>query len=468
MHTQDPTTPNFRDRLYTIDEQGNRLWVFAKKPIGKLTTARNIVGAILLLFFLTAPFIKVNGQPLLLFDFIHRIFVIFGVQFWPQDFHLFFIGMIALFVFIILFTATYGRIWCGWGCPQTIFMELIFRRIEYWIEGDHNQQKAMAAGPWTAGRILRTGLKQGIFYMISFIISNYFLMYIMGSQAWIQLVTDSPSNHIGGLAVMVIFSFVFFFVFSWFREQVCTIVCPYGRLQGVLLDSQSIVITYDHNRGEERAPLKKSENRGAEGKGDCIECRQCVLVCPTGVDIRNGTQLECINCACCIDACNQVMKRVGFKPGLIRYASEKMITGKLPWHFPLRSKAYTLLLIVLVAASAYFLTTRNPVEATVFRAPGMLFQEQEDGRLSNLYNVKVVNKTGTDLPLEVRLLSVKGEVRVIGSNLIVPKQSVGEGVFFIFLDRDKVTTEKLEVEMGIFSNGKLLDKTKATFIGPRK
>jgi hypothetical protein len=162
------------------------------------------------------------------------------------------------------------------------------------------------------------------------------------------------------------------------------------------------------------------------------------------------------------------MKRVGFKPGLIRYASEKMITGKLPWHFPLRSKAYTLLLIVLVAASAYFLTTRNPVEATVFRAPGMLFQEQEDGRLSNLYNVKVVNKTGTDLPLEVRLLSVKGEVRVIGSNLIVPKQSVGEGVFFIFLDRDKVTTEKLEVEMGIFSNGKLLDKTKATFIGPRK
>ncbi len=468
MQTQDPATPNFRDRLYTIDEQGNRLWVFAKKPIGKLTTARNVVGAILLLFFLTAPFIKVDGQPLLLFDFIHRVFVIFGVQFWPQDFHLFFIGMIALFVFIILFTATYGRIWCGWGCPQTIFMELIFRRIEYWIDGDHNQQRAMAAGPWTADRIFRTGLKQGIFYMISFIISNYFLMYIMGSQAWIQLVTDSPSNHIGGLAVMVIFSFVFFFVFSWFREQVCTIVCPYGRLQGVLLDSQSIVITYDHNRGEERAPLKKSENRNSESKGDCIDCRQCVLVCPTGVDIRNGTQLECINCACCIDACNQVMKRVGFKPGLIRYASEKMITGKLPWHFPLRSKAYTLLLIVLIAASTYFLTTRNPVEATVFRAPGMLFQEQEDGRFSNLYNVKVVNKTGMDLPLEVRLLSVKGEIRVIGSNLIVPKQSVGEGVFFVFLDREKVTTEKLELEMGIFSHGKLLDKTKATFIGPRR
>lgn len=468
MQTPDPATPDFRDRLYTIDEKGNRLWVFAKKPSGILTTSRIIVGVLLLLFFLTAPFIKVNGHHLLLFDFINRTFVLFGVQFWPQDFHLFFIGMIALFVFIILFTATYGRIWCGWGCPQTIFMEVIFRRIEYWIEGDHNEQRALAAGPWNMKRIVKKILKVGVFYVISFIISNYFLMYIIGNPAWIQLVTEPPSLHLVGLTIMSVFSFVFFFVFYWFREQVCTIVCPYGRLQGVLLDQQSIVISYDPFRGEDRAPIKKSEDRSAAGKGDCIDCRQCVLVCPTGVDIRNGTQLECINCACCIDACNHVMKRVGFKPGLIRYASEKMINQKLPWHFPLRSKAYTLLLAVLLAACTYFLSTRNPVEATVFRAPGMLFQDQGDGKISNLYNIKVVNKTDHDIPLELRLISLDGEIRFIGNQLNVKQQSVGEGVFFIFLEKAGLKTEKVDIEIGIFSGDKLLDKTKASFIGPRK
>ncbi len=468
MQTQEPTTPNFRDRLYTIDEMGNRLWVYAKKPKGKLTTARNIVGILLLLFFFTAPFLKINGQHLLLLDFINRSFIIFGVHFWPQDFHLFFIGMIALFVFIILFTATYGRIWCGWACPQTIFMELVFRRIEYWIDGDHNKQKAMASGPWNTARISKMVAKQGIFYLISFIISNYFLMYVIGAPACIHLVTDNPSNHVVGLTIMAVFSFVFFFVFSWFREQVCTIVCPYGRLQGVLLDNQSIVISYDYHRGELRAPIKKGENRSEAGKGDCVDCRQCIAVCPTGVDIRNGTQLECINCTCCIDACDQVMKRVGLKPGLIRYASEKMINEKLPWHFPLRSKAYTLLLVVLSFAGVYFLANRSTVEATVLRAPGMLFQDQGDGRISNLYDIKVVNKSGHDLPLEVRLLSHKGSILVIGNKLVVPKESVGEGVFFVYISKADLMTDKIELEMGIYSGGKLLDKTKASFIGPGK
>jgi len=293
-------------------------------------------------------------------------------------------------------------------------------------------------------------------------------MYIIGSGAWRELVTDSPSRHIAGLAIMFIFSFVFFFVFSWFREQVCTIVCPYGRLQGVLLDRQTIVISYDPARGETRAPLRKDENRKDAGKGDCIDCRQCVLVCPTGVDIRNGTQLECINCACCIDACNQVMKRVGFDTGLIRYASEKMIAERLPWHFPFRSRAYTLLLAIILVAGTYFLVTRNPVEATVLRAPGMLFQDQGDGKISNLYDIKVVNKTSHDLPLEIRLLNSPGEIRMVGSNLAIPKQTVGEGVFFVFLDKAKVTGEKVELVIGIFSAGKMVDETKATFIGPRK
>jgi cytochrome c oxidase accessory protein FixG len=468
MQKQDDSAGSFRDRLYTIDESGKRLWVFAKKPKGRLTAARNITGVLLMIFFFTAPFIMINGKQLLLFDFLHRTFVIFGVQFWPQDFNLFFIGMISLMVFIILFTVTYGRIWCGWACPQTIFMEVLFRRIEYWIDGDSHSQKELNSRPWDAPKIIRRVLKHGIFYLISFIISNYFLMYVMGSDAWVNLVTEPPLDHIGGLTAMAIFSFIFYFIFSWFREQVCTIVCPYGRLQGVLLDQETVVISYDYKRGEERGPLRKSESRSETSKGDCIDCNQCVVVCPTGIDIRNGTQLECINCACCIDACDEMMNKVGFKPGLIRYASEKMVAERKPWHFTFRSGAYTIVLSVLLVALGYFLLSRNPVEATVLRSPGMLFQEQEGGKISNLYSVKVVNKTAHDLPVEIRDLSGKGKVTIIGNSPLIPRQSVGEVVFFLVLDRAQLKSSKTEIDIGVFTAGKKLDQTRATFVGPDK
>jgi len=459
---------SFRDHLYTIDESGKRLWVYAKQPKGRFTTARDIIGILLLIFFFTAPFIKVNGQQFLLLDFFHRTFIIFGIQFWPQDFNLFFIGMIALMVFIILFTVIYGRLWCGWACPQTVFMEVIFRRIEYWIEGDYQHQKDLNAQPWKGEKIIRKGLKHGVFYLISFIIGNYFLMYLIGSGPWMNLITGNPLDHLIGLAGMVIFSFAFYFIFSWFREQVCTIVCPYGRLQGVLLDRESIAISYDYHRGEERGSLRKNENRSETGKGDCVDCRQCVLVCPTGIDIRNGMQLECINCACCIDACNAMMERVGFKPGLIRYASEKMIAEKQPWHFTLRSAAYSIVLLALLAAFGYFMLSKSPVEATVLRSPGMLFQDQGNGKISNLYNIKIVNKTSQDLPLEIRLLSVPGEVSVIGTSPVIKKQTIGEAVFFILLDRSAITKGKMEIDIGVFSRGKVLDRTRATFFGPEK
>lgn len=214
--------------------------------------------------------------------------------------------------------------------------------------------------------------------------------------------------------------------------------------------------------------IRKSENRTETKKGDCIDCNQCVAVCPTGIDIRNGTQLECINCACCIDACDDMMKKVGYKPALIRYASEKMIADKKPWHYTIRSAGYTLVLAVLLTALGYFLVSRNPVEATVLRSPGMLFQEQENGKISNLYSVKVVNKTVHDLPLEIRLLTGKGEVKVIGNAPVIAKQSLGEVVFFLIFDRTLIIGTKTEVEIGVFSGGKKLDQTRATFVGPDK
>ena len=458
---------NFRDRLATIDEKGQRVWVYAKKPKGKLTQARTILGVFLMLLFFAGPFLTMNGEPVLLLNFIERRFVFFGVQFWPQDFHLFFLAMISLRVFIILFTVTYGRLFCGWACPQTIFMEMVFRKIEYLIEGNANQQKELEKQPWNFEKIWKKALKHLIFYVISLVITNFFLMYIIGYDGWKSLYHEGLSSNLLGFIGMLVFAGVFYFIFSWFREQVCTIVCPYGRLQGVLLDRKSIVISYDYKRGEPRGPLSKSEDRNLSGKGDCVNCLACVQVCPTGIDIRNGTQLECINCACCIDACDAVMKKAGFKPRLIKYASETMIAESQKFKFSVRTLAYSSVLVVLLGVITFSLLSRTAIEATVLRAPGMLFQDQGEGKFSNLYNIKLVNKTNANIPVEVKLLSHQGEVKIIGENINVDKQSVGESVFFIILDQSQIKSEEMKIQVGIYSGDKMIEETEATFFGPK-
>jgi cytochrome c oxidase accessory protein FixG len=465
---EEPEKPDFRDQLATIDTKGRRLWVYAKKPKGNLTFWRNITGFILLAFFIAAPFMKINGQPLLLLNFIDREFIILGMQFWPQDFHLFFLGMISLMVFIILFTVTYGRIWCGWACPQTVFMELVFRRVEYWIEGDAYYQKQRDKQSWNFDKISRKVLKHIVFFALSFLVGNLFLAYIIGVEALGEIVTDDPREHLAGFGGMLVFSGIFYFIFSWFREQVCTIVCPYGRLQGVLLDRNSIVISYDYQRGEPKGTYFKSEDRQKAGKGDCINCTQCVQVCPTGIDIRNGTQLECINCACCIDACNHMMDAVGQRRGLIRYASEKMIAEGTRVKFNARIIAYSAVLLILLGAVTFSLLARKPIEATVLRAPGMLYQEPEQGKISNLYNIKLVNKTNEDIPVQIRMIDPPGEVKIIGNDILVKKESVGESVFFVILYKSNVTSDKIPLKVGIYSGDKEIDVVKATFVGPGK
>jgi len=290
-------------------------------------------------------------------------------------------------------------------------------------------------------------------------------MYIIGSEAWQKLVTESPSEHIAGLGSMLVFSGAFYFIFSWFREQVCTIVCPYGRLQGVLLDRNSIIITYDYKRGEPRGTFFKAEDREKAGKGSCINCTQCVQVCPTGIDIRNGTQLECINCACCIDACNAMMEATNQPKGLIRYASEKSIAEGTKVKFNARTIAYSAVLIILLGVFTYSITARSPIEATILRAPGMLYQEPEPGKISNLYNIKLVNKTNQDLPVKLEILSHKGDITIIGNDINVKKQTVGESVFFLILNSEDVTSDKTAVRFGVFSEGKLIEEITSTFVG---
>jgi cytochrome c oxidase accessory protein FixG len=459
----------FRDSIATIDEKGKRNFIFPKKPKGKLYNYRTYVSWFLLTFLFLAPFIKVKGNQFLLFNVIERKFHIFGYPFWPQDFHLLVISMLVSVVFIILFTVVFGRIFCGWMCPQTIFMEMIFRKVEYLIEGDRTKQIKLEKQEWNAEKIRKRVTKWIVFFLISFLISNVFLAYIIGSDQVLGYITDGPTEHIGTLINLLVFTLIFYFVFAWFREQVCIIVCPYGRLQGVLLDNKSINVAYDFVRGEGdngRKKLRKDENREELGHGDCIDCKQCVHVCPTGIDIRNGTQLECINCTACIDACNDIMDKSGFEPGLIRYASEDDIEKKEKFKFNARLIAYSVILAILIGVLVTMLFLRNDVEATILRLPGQTFQSTETS-IKNIYTVKLINKTTEDIKdVSIKLISHKGKIDVVGGLLDIKKQGLKEGSLFIEIDRKDLKSSKEDLKIGIYSKGKLIETTTTNFTGP--
>ncbi|HRP61174.1 MAG TPA: cytochrome c oxidase accessory protein CcoG, partial [Vicingus sp.] len=332
---------SFRNKITTVNEDGKRKWLYPKKPKGKFTNYRTYLSYLLLAILFAIPWIKIDGEPFLMFNVVTRKFVLFGQVFWPQDFHIFGLIMISMIIFIVLFTTVYGRVFCGWICPQTIFMEMVYRKIEYWIDGDYKEQQLLKKQPWDLEKIGKRGLKYSLFYLIAVIISHTFLAYIIGSDELLKIQRAPIKEHLGGFIAILAFSWVFFFVFAWFREQVCLIVCPYGRLQGVMLDRNSLVVAYDYIRGEGRAKFRKNEDRKEARKGDCIDCNQCVNVCPTGIDIRNGTQLECINCTACMDACDHMMESVKQPIGLIRIDSENAIAEGKRVKFSTRSKAYT-------------------------------------------------------------------------------------------------------------------------------
>lgn len=459
---------NFRDSIATIDKEGKRNVIFPKKPKGRFTNYRTYVSWFLLIVLIASPFIKINGNQFLLFNVIDRKFNIFGQPFWPQDFYLLVLSLLVGVVFIILFTVIFGRIFCGWMCPQTIFMEMIFRKVEYLIEGDRGKQIKLDKQTWNIEKIIKKVSKWIVFFIISFIIANVFLAYFIGSDTLIEHIVDGPTKQLGTLIKLIIFTGVFYFVFAWFREQVCIIACPYGRLQGVLLDNKSIVVAYDYERGENRNKLRKKEDRIEKGYGDCIDCNQCVLVCPTGIDIRNGTQLECVNCTACIDACDEIMDKTGFDRGLIRYASENDIKSGEKFSFTPRIISYIVVLTLLVMFLVTLLFLRNDVEASILRLPGQLYSTRGD-TISNVYTYKLINKTNDTYDnLKMKLTNIEGHIQVIGSAINVPKEGFAEGTIFINIHKKDLHSSKEKVEIGIFLEDKLIDTKKTNFPSPVK
>jgi cytochrome c oxidase accessory protein FixG len=453
---------SFRDSVATIDKEGHRKFIFPKKPVGRYYNWRTITSLVFLLVFFAVPFIKVEEEPLMLFNVLERKFIIFGKIFWPQDFFIFAIGLITFIVFIILFTVVFGRLFCGWVCPQTNFMEMVFRKVEYWIEGDANKQMQLKAMPWNAEKIRKRALKMVAFYAIAFVIANFFLAYLISMDEVLKMVTEGIGKNMGTFLSLIGFTTVFFFVYYWFREQACIVVCPYGRLQGVLLDKNSIVVAYDYVRGEPRGKRKKDESPAL---GDCIDCNACVRVCPTGIDIRNGTQLECVNCTACIDACDAIMDSVNKPKGLIRYASENNIARNEKTSFTWRMALYSGVLTLLVTFLAVLLITRDDVDARILRAQGQTFQNLPDGRVANLYNVKLANKTRKELPLTLKLENAEGEIQLI-QQIVVPKESYFQTSFFVKLNRSAITKRKMPLVIGVYDNGKKIQTRKTTFLAP--
>jgi len=444
-------------------ERGKRRWMYPIIRKGKFYNYRNWLSYAYLILFFTGPLLRINGEPLLLINVMERRFVLLGQVFWPQDFFLFVLAMLAFIVCIVFFTMAFGRIFCGWICPQTIFMEMVFRKIEIWIEGDAKYRRKLDAGPLTREKIIKKTAKHSIFVILSFMIANTFLAYVIGSENLIKITTEPVNQHFVGLISIWVFTIIFYLVYSRVRELVCTVICPYGRLQGVLTDKHTLMVAYNYRRGEPRGKLSRKD---ATPKGDCVDCGLCVDVCPTGIDIRNGAQLECVNCTICIDACNQVMEKIHRDMNLIGFYSEEMIEENKKPSFTGRMKAYSAIIMVLFGVLAYFIYQRQDVDVTVMRSAGMLYQEQPDSYISNIYNADIINKTNKTQNIKLVADDPQVKIKYIQAPGALTKQSATKAVFFLMLPAKSIRAIKTDIKLKVVEQNKVLNTISTTFIGP--
>jgi cytochrome c oxidase accessory protein FixG len=406
--------------LSTLDMEGNRKWIYPTVSKGPFYRQRLVMGWGLIVLFVALPILRINGRPAVLLDFIHREFALFGITFYPTDtFLLLLLGLSAL-VFIILLTSLLGRVWCGWGCPQTVYLEFVFRPVERWIEGKEHVRKRRDEGPWTVDKAWRKAAKWAIYLAISLALAHVFVSYFVGWDRLLAWMTGPPGEHWGFFVLMAVTTALVLYDFGYFREQMCTIACPYARIQSVLVDEDSMIVSYDPRRGEPRARRSKKKIEQEEAglipkQGDCIDCFACVRTCPTGIDIRDGLQMECIACTQCIDACDEIMFNIGKPPGLIRYTSEHELEGLKTRILRPRTVIYAGLFVALLTMLGVGVVSRGAFDVNVGRAVGEPFVELPDGTVANRLRFRVRNQTPSAATFEIEAVEpAEAEVKVVG------------------------------------------------------
>jgi len=403
------TVPAATERvLPTLNPDGTRRWMRPRLFPGRFWRRRRLVAWALIALFTAIPYLSLKGKPVILLDVVHRQFTLFGTTFLPTDSVFLMLLLVGIFLGIFLLTAVYGRVWCGWACPQTVYMEFLYRPIERLIEGGASAQERLDRHVLHPRRLL----KYAVFAAFSMYLAHTFLAYFVGVRALARWVTRSPFEHPVAFLVMAGTTLLMLLDFGWFREQVCMVACPYGRLQSVLLDRRSLIVGYDHRRGEPRGKLGR---RGLPlvavpaRAGDCIDCGACVVACPTGIDIRDGLQMECIHCTQCMDACDSIMDRIGRPRGLIRYSSRDELGGAPRRLLRARIVLYPVLVVLVWGALVVALAHRQPADVTVLRGLGSPFTVLPSGAVSNQIRVKIVNRDGVDHRYRIEVEPAGGE-----------------------------------------------------------
>lgn len=423
--------------LPTMNEDGTRRWLRPKPSRGQHWARRRVVAYVLMLVFFAIPHLRVGGKPMILLDVPRRQFTLFGATFLPTDTLLLMFLLASVILAVFLLTALFGRVWCGWACPQTVYMEWLFRPLERLIEGGRSGSLALdRRRSWFHPRRL---LKYAVYVLLALFLAHTFLAYFVGTAQLTHWVTRPPSEHPAAFVVMAVTAMLIFADFTYFREQVCIVACPYGRWQSVLLDRQSLIVAYDAARGEPR--MKHTKSRPADA-GDCIDCGACVLTCPTGIDIRDGLQMECIHCTQCADACDSVMQKIGKPTGLIRYSSRDALEGKGRHFLRPRVVLYPAALALFVGGLVYSLATRSAADVTLLRGIGEPFTEEPDGRVANQIRIKIANRTddehaytitapglpdGSVIAPENPLVVAGGDVRVTSVFVLLPASAFHDG-----------------------------------------
>lgn len=446
--------------LSTLNSDGSRFWIHPKLSKGRYWRRRAVVAYALIVLFVALPLIHIGGKPAMLLDMLTREFTFFGTTFRPSDTFLLLLLGIASLLLVFWVTALWGRVWCGWGCPQTVYMEYVFRPIEHWLEGNPAQRRKLDEGRPSGRRLL----KWAIYAVISFGLANVFLSYFVGWHRLSAWMGNSPALHPAGFFTVIFVTGLVFFDFAYFREQMCTVACPYGRLQSVLIDPNSLIVGYDAGRGEPRG--KKKLPVVGEPSGDCIACSACVAVCPTGIDIRNGLQMECIGCAQCIDACEPIMEKLGRPTGLIRYSSQEELAGRKTRTWRPRTLLYPLAIAGVVGLFGYKLAHRGGTDAWVVRNAQVSYQELPDHRIATSVRLKIENKSQEARRYRVALL---GEAGTLISPLAELPIAAGKTVtvpVFVSVARDAFVHGKLPAALVLTDDQHFRRELKITLFGP--